>query len=39
LIPEIHNNDNKKVAFWETAVLMLGVLVIYVTISLLEGRV
>jgi zinc and cadmium transporter len=37
LIPEIHSNENKKVAFWESAMLFIGVLVIYITISSLEG--
>ncbi len=39
LIPEIHNNDNKTTAFWETVMLFLGVLVVYLAISALEGRV
>lgn len=39
LIPEIHNNDNKKVAFWETILLVGGVGVVWVVISLLEGKV
>ncbi|MDO8576837.1 MAG: ZIP family metal transporter [Candidatus Daviesbacteria bacterium] len=39
LIPEIHNQDNQKVAFWETIMLLLGVLVVYLAISALEGRV
>ncbi|OGE43234.1 hypothetical protein A3B45_00735 [Candidatus Daviesbacteria bacterium RIFCSPLOWO2_01_FULL_39_12] len=37
LVPEIHNNDNQKVAFWETVMLFLGVLVVYFVISALEG--
>lgn len=37
LIPEIHNRENQKVAFWETVTLLLGVLVIYLAISALEG--
>lgn len=37
LIPEIHNRENQKVAFWETILLFAGVIVIWVTISLLEG--
>lgn len=37
LIPEIHNRDNQKIAFWETIMLLFGVLVIYVAISTLEG--
>lgn len=39
LIPEIHNAENKKIAFWETVCLIAGVAVIWVVISLLEGRV
>lgn len=37
LIPEIHNRDNQKVAFWETVMLLIGVLVVYFAISVLEG--
>ena len=37
LIPEIHNRDNQKVAFWETVMLFMGVLVVYFAISSLEG--
>lgn len=37
LIPEIHNRDNQRVAFWETIMLLVGVLTIYLVISLLEG--
>lgn len=37
LIPEIHNRDNQKVAFWETVMLLLGVIVVYLAISTLEG--
>lgn len=37
LIPEIHSQDNQKVAFWETIMLFVGVLVVYLIISLLEG--
>lgn len=37
LIPEIHNRDNQKVAFWETVMLFVGVIVIYFAISTLEG--
>lgn len=37
LIPEIHAKDNKKVAFWETVMLFIGVLIIYFAISSLEG--
>lgn len=39
LIPEIHLQENQKRAFWETIMLMLGVLVVYLIISALEGRV
>lgn len=39
LIPEIHNQDNQKVAFWETVMLILGVIVVYLAISTLEGVV
>ncbi len=37
LIPEIHNKDNQKVAFWESVMLFIGVLVVYFAISSLEG--
>lgn len=37
LIPEIHNRDNQKIAFWETVMLLIGVLVIYFAIFTLEG--
>lgn len=37
LIPEIHSRENKRVAFWETVMLFIGVLVIYMAISSLEG--
>lgn len=37
LIPEIHNRDDQKIAFWETVMLIIGVVVIYVAISSLEG--
>ena len=37
LIPEIHLREDKKLAFWETIMLFVGVIVIYITISLLEG--
>lgn len=37
LIPEIHSREDQKVAFWETVVLIMGVLVIYITISVLEA--
>lgn len=37
LIPEIHNRENQKVAFWETTMLLIGVLVVYFAISTLQG--
>ena len=37
LIPEIHNKDNQKVAFWESVMLFIGVLVVYFAISTLHG--
>jgi zinc and cadmium transporter len=37
LVPEIHNRDNQKVAFWETVMLLLGVVVVYFAISTLHG--
>lgn len=37
LIPEIHNRENQKVAFWESVMLFIGVLVVYIAISFLEG--
>lgn len=37
LIPEIHNRDDQKIAFWETLLLIIGVLVVYIAISSLEG--
>ncbi|MBI2039541.1 ZIP family metal transporter [Candidatus Microgenomates bacterium] len=37
LIPEIHSQENKKVAFWETVCLFMGVVVIYLAIFTLEG--
>lgn len=39
LIPEIHNRENRTIAFWETVVLFVGVLVIWVTVGVLEGKV
>jgi len=39
LIPEIHLKENQKIAFWETVMLFLGVLVVYLVISVLEGHV
>ncbi len=37
LIPEIHSRENQKKAFWETIMLFIGVLVIYITITTLEA--
>lgn len=37
LIPEIHSRDNQKTAFWETVMLFIGVLAIWLVISSLEG--
>lgn len=37
LIPEIHNRENQKIAFWETTMLLIGVLVVYFAISTLQG--
>lgn len=37
LIPEIHSRENQKIAFWETIMLLLGVIVVYFAISTLEG--
>lgn len=37
LIPEIHSQDNKKVAFWEALALFAGVLIIYTAVTFLEG--
>lgn len=37
LVPEIHNRDNQKIAFWETVMLLLGVVVVYFIIASLEG--
>jgi len=37
LIPEIHNRENQKIAFWESVMLLLGVIVVYFAISTLEG--
>lgn len=38
LIPEIHNEDVRKVALIETILLLVGVLVIYIAVTLLEGH-
>lgn len=37
LVPEIHNRDDQKVAFWETVMLLLGVIVVYFAISTLHS--
>jgi zinc and cadmium transporter len=37
LIPEIHSEDRKQVAFWETILLLAGVGVIYIAISILHS--
>ena len=37
LIPEIHSRENQKIAFWESVMLFMGVLVVYFAISALEG--
>lgn len=39
LIPEIHSTEDKKKAFWETIALFVGVLAIWVTVGVLEGKV
>lgn len=36
LIPEIHNEDRKNVAFWETVLLIFGVAVIWVAVTVLN---
>lgn len=36
LIPEIHGEDRKNVAFWETVLLILGVVVIWLAVTTLE---
>lgn len=38
LIPEIHLQENRRKAFWETIMLFLGVLAVYLVVTLLEGR-
>ena len=37
LIPEIHSRENQKIAFWETVMLLLGVLTIWIVITSLEN--
>lgn len=36
LIPEIHGEDRRDVAFWETVLLILGVVVIWLAVTYLE---
>lgn len=38
LIPEIHLKENQKIAFWETVCLIGGVIMVWVVVSLLEGK-
>ncbi len=38
LIPEIHKQEKNSVAFWETILLILGVVIVSVLISILEGK-
>jgi zinc and cadmium transporter len=37
LIPEIHNQEKKKIAFIETIALLLGVIVVWYFVTILEG--
>lgn len=39
LIPEIHSQEDQKTAFWETVLLLVGVLVVFLVVSFLEGAV
>ncbi|QQG43039.1 MAG: ZIP family metal transporter [Candidatus Daviesbacteria bacterium] len=39
LIPEIHHQGNQRAAFWETMALILGVIVVYMTITILEVQI
>lgn len=39
LIPEIHSQEDQKTAFWETVLLLAGVLVVFLAVSFLEGTV
>lgn len=39
LIPEIHSEEDQKTAFWETILLLVGVLVVFLTVSFLEEAV
>lgn len=38
LIPEIHNREDQKLAFWESIFLIVGVLVVYFAITMLEHK-
>lgn len=38
LIPEIHNREDQKLAFWESIFLFFGVLVVYFAITMLEHK-
>lgn len=38
LIPEIHLQENRKIAFWETVCLFIGVLVVYFAINVLSNN-
>lgn len=38
LIPEIHSEDRKNVAFWETILLILGVVIIWIAVTTLEAN-
>ena len=38
LIPEIHNQEKKKIAFWETVLLLLAIIIIYFLIGALEAH-
>lgn len=37
LIPEIHSREDQKIAFWETVMLIIGVVTIFLTISALAA--
>ncbi len=36
LIPEIHNREDRRLAFWESASLFLGVIIVYIAVTTLE---
>lgn len=38
LIPEIHSEDRSDVAFWETVLLLVGVVVIWFAVTILENN-